>query len=221
LAFGMNARGSSELIIASIGLSLGVLSQDLFSMIVAMAIATTMAMPPTLRWALKRVPMREEEVARLEREALAERSFVGNFERLLLAADDSPNGQFASRIGGLLAGALEAPVTVLPVDQLDQPVSRHGVHQPQHAGCQEGDAEHDGGHHERNVWPEKKQQAEGEHGGRDRQCDPPGAAAGQRARQRACSHASIRRRHRRLLARSLSKRAIVPGQSPIISTGDG
>ena len=127
LAFGMNARGSTEVIIASIGLSLGVLSQDLFSMIVAMAIATTMAMPPTLRWALKRVPMREEEVARLEREALAERSFVGNFERLLLAADDSPNGQFASRIGGLLAGALEAPVTVLPVDQLDQPVSRHGV----------------------------------------------------------------------------------------------
>jgi hypothetical protein len=120
LAFGMNARGSTEVIIATIGLSLGVLSQDLFSMIVAMAIVTTMAMPPTLRWALKRVPIRKEEQARLEREAFAERSFVGNFERLLLAVDDSPNGRFASRIGGLLAGALGAPVTVLPVDQLDQ-----------------------------------------------------------------------------------------------------
>ncbi|MBV9531207.1 MAG: cation:proton antiporter [Bradyrhizobium sp.] len=124
LALGMNARGSTEVIIATIGLSLGLLSQDLFSMIVAMAIATTMAMPPTLRWALKRVPIRKDEEARLEREAFAERSFVGNFERLLLAVDDSPNGQFASRIAGLVAGALGAPITVLPIDKLALPATR-------------------------------------------------------------------------------------------------
>src|SRR5690349_16163603 len=94
LAFGMNARGSTEVIIASIGLSMGVLRHDLFSMIAAMAIVTTMAMPPTLRWALKRVPIRPDEEARLQREAFAERSFVGNFERLLLAVDDSANGEF-------------------------------------------------------------------------------------------------------------------------------
>jgi K+:H+ antiporter len=45
----MNARGSTEVIVASIGLSIGVISQDLFTMIVAMAIVTTLAMPPTLR----------------------------------------------------------------------------------------------------------------------------------------------------------------------------
>jgi Kef-type K+ transport system membrane component KefB len=49
LACGMNARGSTEVIVASIGLSIGVISQDLFTMIVAMAIVTTLAMPPTLR----------------------------------------------------------------------------------------------------------------------------------------------------------------------------
>ena len=38
LASGMNARGSTEVIIATIGLSMGVLSQNLFSMIVTMAI---------------------------------------------------------------------------------------------------------------------------------------------------------------------------------------
>ncbi len=56
LACGMNARGSTEVIVASIGLSMGALSQDLFTMIVAMAIVTTMAMPPMLRWGLSRVP---------------------------------------------------------------------------------------------------------------------------------------------------------------------
>src|SRR5262249_10231557 len=38
LACGMNARGSTEVIVATIGLSLGALSQDLFTMIVAMAV---------------------------------------------------------------------------------------------------------------------------------------------------------------------------------------
>src|SRR5690349_21657809 len=38
LASGMNARGSTEVIIASIGLSMGVLTQNLFSMVVTMAI---------------------------------------------------------------------------------------------------------------------------------------------------------------------------------------
>ncbi len=116
LALGMNARGSTEVIIATIGLSLGALSQNLFSMIVAMAVITTMAMPPTLRWALRRVPLRKEEEERLEREAYAERGFVTNLERLLLAVDDSANGQFASRIAGLLAGPVGMPTTILHID---------------------------------------------------------------------------------------------------------
>src|ERR1700680_2258898 len=57
LGCGMNARGSTEVIVASIGLSMGVLNQDLFTTIVAMAVVTTMSMPPMLRWALARLPM--------------------------------------------------------------------------------------------------------------------------------------------------------------------
>ena len=101
----MNARGSTEVIIATIGLSMGALSQNLFTMIVAMAVITTMAMPPTLRWALARIPMRKEEKQRLEREEMEARGFVPNLERLLLAVDDSANGKFASRVAGLIAGA--------------------------------------------------------------------------------------------------------------------
>ena len=115
LACGMNARGSTEVIIATVGLSMGALNQDLFTMIVAMAVLTTMAMPPTLRWALSRIPMRKEEKQRLEREELEARGFVPNLERLLLAVDDSPNGQFASRVAGVLAGTHGMPTTVLHI----------------------------------------------------------------------------------------------------------
>ena len=100
----MNARGSTEVIVATIGLSMGALSQTLFTMILAMAVVTTMAMPPMLRWSLARVPLRPDEEARLEREAFEAEGFVPNIERLLVAVDDSPSGRFASRLVGLLAG---------------------------------------------------------------------------------------------------------------------
>src|ERR1700742_2199482 len=116
LASGMNARGSTEVIIATIGLSMGVLSQNLFSMIVTMAILTTMAMPPMLRAALARLPLKKDEKERLEREEFEEKGFAANLERLLLAVDESANAKFASQLAGLLAGWRGLPITVLHVD---------------------------------------------------------------------------------------------------------
>jgi Kef-type K+ transport system membrane component KefB/nucleotide-binding universal stress UspA family protein len=113
LATGMNARGSTEVIVASIGLSMGVLSHDLFTMIVAMAVLTTLAMPPTLRWALQRLPMRKEEQRRLDRESIEERGFLGSVERILVTVDESSNGVLAARLAGLLAGSRGMPVSVL------------------------------------------------------------------------------------------------------------
>jgi len=117
LGCGMNARGSTEVIVASIGLSMGVLNQNLFTVIVTMAILTTTAMPPMLRWALKRLPMRKKERLRLEREEIDARSFVTNLERLLLAADDSANGKFASRLAGVIAGSGGKPTTVVDMSK--------------------------------------------------------------------------------------------------------
>ena len=104
LGTGMNARGSTEVIVATIGLTMGALNPNLFTMIVAMAVITTMAMPPTLRWALARLPISKEEKQRLDREEMEAKGFVPNLERLLLAVDGSANGQFATRIGGMIAG---------------------------------------------------------------------------------------------------------------------
>ena len=115
LGCGMNARGSTEVIVATIGLSMGALSRDLFTMVVAMAVITTMAMPPTLRWALSRIPLRKEEKQRLEREEIEARGFVPKLERLLLAVDESANGRFASRIAGLIAGSGGMPTTVMRI----------------------------------------------------------------------------------------------------------
>jgi K+:H+ antiporter len=115
LACGMNARGSTEVIVATVGLSMGALSHDMFTMIVAMAVITTMAMPPMLRAALRRVPLGKEEKARLEREEFEAKSFVHRLERILVAVDDSANGKFAARLAGLVAGSRGMAATVLHV----------------------------------------------------------------------------------------------------------
>jgi len=116
LGCAMNARGSTEVIVASIGLSMGALTQNLYTMIVTMALLTTMAMPPMLRAALAGLPMDESERKRVERERLDEKGFVPNLERLLLAADAGPVGRMAAHMAGLLAGGHGVPVTILKLD---------------------------------------------------------------------------------------------------------
>jgi nucleotide-binding universal stress UspA family protein len=113
LGCGMNARGSTEVIVATLGLSTGLLSQNLFTLIVTMAIVTTTAMPSMLRWALKRLPLRKKERLRLKREDLDAKGFVTNLERLLVAADDSANGKFAAQLAGIVAGSAGKPTTIL------------------------------------------------------------------------------------------------------------
>ncbi|TGS16240.1 potassium transporter [Mesorhizobium sp. M2E.F.Ca.ET.209.01.1.1] len=108
---GMNARGSTEVIVASIGLSMGVLSHTLFTMILTMAVVTTLAMPPTLRWALRRLPIGDNEKKRLEREEIDQRGFVANLERLLVVVDEGVVGRFAAYLAGVIGAG--KPTTVL------------------------------------------------------------------------------------------------------------
>jgi nucleotide-binding universal stress UspA family protein len=117
LAIGMNARGSTEVIVATIGLSMGVLSRDIFTLIVVMAITTTMITPPLLRWALTRIPPTGEEKERIEKEKAEARDFVPHIERLLITVDKSQDGKLASMLAGLFAGSRQVMSTVLELSK--------------------------------------------------------------------------------------------------------
>jgi Kef-type K+ transport system membrane component KefB len=60
---GMVPRGEVGMIVASIGLSLGVISSDLYAVVIFMVIATTLMTPPVLAKMISRkyVEMKEEE----------------------------------------------------------------------------------------------------------------------------------------------------------------
>jgi len=82
-------------------------------MIVAMAVVTTMAMPPTLRWMMGRVPLRDEELRRLDKEEAEESESVPRMERALVYVDGSANGGLTAILAGLFAAHQSVLTTVL------------------------------------------------------------------------------------------------------------
>jgi nucleotide-binding universal stress UspA family protein len=73
-----------EIIIASIGLSLGVLSVEMFSIIVVMAVVTSIMAPVALRFTLARVETGSEEKERLAREDATRGLFTAGLRRMLV-----------------------------------------------------------------------------------------------------------------------------------------
>ena len=110
---GMNARGAMEIIVATIGLSLGVLNQPMYSIIVMVAIVTSLMAPPLLRWTLSNVVIGEEEAQRLQEEEQASNSFIKNVHRVLIPTRGGANVQLATQLVGYLAQQNELEVTAL------------------------------------------------------------------------------------------------------------
>ncbi|MBB5956926.1 Kef-type K+ transport system membrane component KefB [Saccharothrix tamanrassetensis] len=70
LGAGLNARGVIEVIVAMVGLRLGVLTTAGYTIIVLVAVVTSLMAPPMLRYAVRRIEVTDEERER-------ERTFAG------------------------------------------------------------------------------------------------------------------------------------------------
>ncbi|MDQ3896023.1 MAG: cation:proton antiporter, partial [Actinomycetota bacterium] len=115
LGAGMNARGAMEIIVATIGFSRGILTAEMYSIILMVAVVTSLMAPPLLRWTLRHVTPSEEEQQRLEHEERRRESFVGNLKRVLVPVPAGSNGQstMAAKLVGLLVEEEDVEVTSL------------------------------------------------------------------------------------------------------------
>lgn len=91
LGLGLNPRGTLEIVIATVGLSLGVFNDASYTAILVMTITLSMAAPPLLRVVARTWHGSEEEQSRLRREAALQRNVVVRPERLLLPSQGGPN----------------------------------------------------------------------------------------------------------------------------------
>ncbi|MDP9389178.1 MAG: cation:proton antiporter [Actinomycetota bacterium] len=98
LGVGLNARGALEIVIATVGLSLGVLNQRAYTVVVLVAIATSMAAPPLLRALARGWAGTGEEQQRLEREETLRTNVLVRPRRLLLPAQRGDGSVLAARI---------------------------------------------------------------------------------------------------------------------------
>ncbi|WP_222919277.1 cation:proton antiporter [Natrinema sp. SYSU A 869] len=123
---GMNARGAMEIIVATIGLGAGILTTDMYSIIVAIAIATSLIAPAIMRWSIPKIEIGEEERERIDREEFLRESFVNNLTRILLPTRGGVDSQYAARLLDPLVRNREIDLDVMYVsDAPDDPNGRH------------------------------------------------------------------------------------------------
>ncbi len=81
---GLSAKGAMQVIVATIGYTKGIITGDIFSVIVITSIVTSMLAPPALRVILQRVKPDKEEIERLRHEELMRSNPFSNLTRVLL-----------------------------------------------------------------------------------------------------------------------------------------
>jgi Kef-type K+ transport system membrane component KefB/nucleotide-binding universal stress UspA family protein len=111
----MNARGAMELVVASIGLSLGILNPTMFSIIVMVAIVTSFIAPILLRITMRRVVLRDDEHRRIMAET-ARGSFDPARVRVLVPTAGGPNALEAMRFASALGKKSDNAIEVVYVD---------------------------------------------------------------------------------------------------------
>jgi Kef-type K+ transport system membrane component KefB/nucleotide-binding universal stress UspA family protein len=114
IAVAMNARGAMELVVATIGLSLGILNQQMFSIIVVVAIVTSFMAPIGLRLTMRKVRITEDEARRL----LADQTktlFDATQVRVLVPTVGGPNSAGAIQLGSGLSKRSTHPMEVVSV----------------------------------------------------------------------------------------------------------
>lgn len=116
---GLNARGAMEIIVAMIGLGLGVLTIEVYSIIVVIAIVTSLMAPPLLRYTIPRLPMSEQERARLEEEERLADSFLGPMTTVLQPTRCSIDSQYAAKLLGLMTRDADIEVTAMYLQEPD------------------------------------------------------------------------------------------------------
>ncbi|MGA8038763.1 MAG: cation:proton antiporter [Acidimicrobiia bacterium] len=114
LGAGLSALGAMGIVVAIIGLNLGVVSETGYTVMVLAAIVTSVVSPQLLRTVVRGWKIPPEEAERLQREELRASSEILGAKRILIPTRGGANSRFASQL--VAAVFPEAEITVMVVD---------------------------------------------------------------------------------------------------------
>lgn len=114
LGAGLSALGAMGIVVAIVGLNLGVVSETGYTVMVLAAIVTSIVAPQILKLVVRGWEIPEEEARRLEEEELRETSEILGATRILIPTRGGANSRYAAQ---LVASVFpDAETTVLVVD---------------------------------------------------------------------------------------------------------
>lgn len=114
LGSGLSALGAMGIVVAIVGLNLGVLSETGYTVIVLVAIVTSVLAPQLLKLVVRGWEVPEDEQRRLDREELLAASEILGSKRVLMPTRGGDSSRYAAK---LMASVLDDPeITVLAVD---------------------------------------------------------------------------------------------------------
>lgn len=114
LGSGLSALGAMGIVVAIVGLNLGVVSETGYTVMVVVALVTSMAAPALLKIVVRGWQTPEEELQRLDREEILESSEILHSRRVLLPTRGGANSQYAAKV--MTSVLEEAEVTVMAID---------------------------------------------------------------------------------------------------------
>lgn len=114
LGSGLSALGAMGIVVAIVGLNLGVVSETGYTVMVLAAIVTSLLAPQMLKLVVRGWEIPIDEAQRLEAEEIKETSEILGSRRILIPTRGGANSRYAAHlIGGVFP---DAEVTVLAVD---------------------------------------------------------------------------------------------------------
>jgi Kef-type K+ transport system membrane component KefB/nucleotide-binding universal stress UspA family protein len=113
LGAGLSPLGVMGVVVAIIGLNVGVLNEAAYTVLVLAAVVTSVTAPMLLRWAVGRWDPPADEATRLEKESLKQDSEILGVSRVLLPTRGGTNSIYAARIAASVFE--DAEITVLAI----------------------------------------------------------------------------------------------------------
>lgn len=114
LGSGLSALGAMGVVVAIIGLNLGVVSETGYTVMVLAAVVTSIVAPQLLKWVVRGWDIPDEEAQRLDEEQVKESSEILRSRRILIPTRGGSNSRYAAQLVGAVFP--DAEITVLVVD---------------------------------------------------------------------------------------------------------
>ncbi|HEX5696893.1 MAG TPA: cation:proton antiporter [Acidimicrobiia bacterium] len=113
LGAGLSPLGVMGVVVAIIGLNVGVINEAAYTVLLLAAVVTSVTAPVLLRWAVGRWDPPADEATRLEKESLKQDSEILGVSRVLLPTRGGTNSIYAARIAASVFE--DAEITVLAI----------------------------------------------------------------------------------------------------------